>query len=220
MKVTLILSLAGAAVLALGATAASAHGGKGGPHGVSTTKLVNAAAKQLNVTPAKLKAAIIASAVTQINEAVADEDIDADEAADLKEEAQDNLNTAYSLSRASTVAKELGITTAQLNTGFRSARKALITAQIDAALEDGDIDADEAAEAKADLADADLPGYSRVGSGSTEASAAAAATTARKRRSHRPPRAGDRPERRSPAFVRPCICAHSQTILRLLSRCS
>ena len=50
-------------------------------------------------------------------------------------------------------------TTAQLNTGFRSARKALITAQIDAALEDGDIDADEAAEAKADLADADLPGY-------------------------------------------------------------
>ena len=159
MKVTLILSLAAAAVLALGATAASAHGGKGGPHGASTTKLVNAAAKQLNVTPAKLKAAIVASAVTQINEAAADEDIDADEAADLKEEAQDNLNTAYSLSRASTVAKELGITTAQLNTGFRSARKALITAQIDAALEDGDIDADEAAEAKADLADADLPGY-------------------------------------------------------------
>ena len=159
LKVTLILSVAAAAVLALGATAASAHGGKGGPHGVSTTKLVNAAAKQLNVTPAKLKAAIVASAITQINEAVADEDVDTDEAADLKEEAQDNLNTAHSLSRASTVAKELGITTTQLNTGFRSARKALITAQIDAALEDGDIDADEAAEAKADLADADLPGY-------------------------------------------------------------
>ena len=61
MKVTLILSLAAAAVLALGATAASAHGGKGGPHGVSTTKLVNSAAKQLNVTPAKLKAAIVAA---------------------------------------------------------------------------------------------------------------------------------------------------------------
>ena len=97
--------------------------------------------------------------MTQINEAAADEDIDADEAANLKEEAQDNLNTAYSLSRASTVAKELGITTAQLNSGFRSARKALITAHIDAALEDGDIDADEAAEAKAHPADADLPGY-------------------------------------------------------------
>ena len=156
---TMTLLLAAAAVLALGATAASAHGGKGGQHGVSTTKLVNAAAKQLNVTPAKLKAAMVASAVTQINEAAADEDIDADEAADLKEEVQDNLKSAYALSRASTVAKELGITTAQLNTGFRAARKALIVAQIDNALEDGDIDADEAAEAKADLDDADLPGY-------------------------------------------------------------
>jgi len=151
--------LATAAVLALGATAASAHGGKGGRHGVGTTKLVNAGAKQLNVTPAKLKAAILASAVARINDAAADEDIDADEAADLKEEAQDNLNTAYALSRASTVAKELGVTTAQLNTAFRAARKALIAAQIDEALKDGDIDADQAAEAKADLDDADLPGY-------------------------------------------------------------
>ena len=105
-------------MLALGATAATAHGGKGGRlGGASMTKLVNAAAKQLNVTPAKLKAAMVASAVTQINEAAADEDIDADEAADLKEEVQDNLKSAYALSRASTVAKELGITTAQLNTG-------------------------------------------------------------------------------------------------------
>ncbi len=125
------------------------------------TKLVNAGAKQLNVTPAKLKAAIAASAVTRINEAAADEDIDADEAAELKEEVTDNLNVAYSLSRASTVAKELGVTTAQLNTAFRAARKSLLTARIDEALEDGDIDAEEAAEAKAELDDADLPGYKR-----------------------------------------------------------
>jgi len=155
----LTLAAAVTAVLALGATAATAHGGKGRAGSVSTTKLVNAGAKQLNVTAAKLKAAIVASAVTRITEAAADEDIDADEAAELKEEAQDNLKTAYSLSRASTVAKELGITTAQLNTAFRAARKALIVEQIDNALEDGDIDADEAAELKADLEDADLPGY-------------------------------------------------------------
>jgi len=154
----LTLAAAVTAVLALGATAATAHGGKGRAGSV-TTKLVNAGAKQLNVTAAKLKAAIVASAVTRITEAAADEDIDADEAAELKEEAQDNLKTAYSLSRASTVAKELGITTAQLNTAFRAARKALIVEQIDNALEDGDIDADEAAELKADLEDADLPGY-------------------------------------------------------------
>jgi prophage DNA circulation protein len=160
MKLTLILALAAAAVLALGANVATAHGGKGGRlGGASTTKLVNAAAKQLNVTLAKLKAAMVASAEAQINEAAADEEIDADEAADLKDEVQDNLKSAYALSRASTVAKELGITTAQLNNGFRAARKALIVAQIDDALEDGDIDADEAAEAKAELDDADLPGY-------------------------------------------------------------
>ncbi len=169
LKAALMLSLASVVVLALGATVASAHGGKGGRHGaVSTTKLVNAGAKQLNVTPAKLKAAIVASAVAKIDDAAADEDIDADEAAELKEEVQDNLRTAYSLSRASTVAKELGITTAQLNTGFRAARKALTVAQIDEALADGDIDADEAAELKADLDDADLPGYkqSKLGFGS------------------------------------------------------
>lgn len=163
MKRTILKALtlvaAVTAVLALGATAATAHGGKGRGGSVSTTKLVNAGAKQLSVTPAKLKAAIVASAVTRITEAAADEDIDADEAAELKEEAQDNLKTAYSLSRASTVAKELGITTAQLNTAFRAVRKALIVEQIDDALEDGDIDADEAADLKADLEDADLPGY-------------------------------------------------------------
>lgn len=154
-----MLSLAATALLALGATAASAHGGKGGLGRTSTTKLVNAAAKQLNVTPAKLKSAIQASAVTSINEAAADEDIDADEAADLKEEVADNLNTAYALSRASTVAKELGITTTQLNNGFRAARKSLAVARIDEALADGDIDADEAADLKAELDEADLPGY-------------------------------------------------------------
>lgn len=166
-KVALTLALAITVVLTVGATAATAHGGKGRLGSASTTKLVNAGAKQLSVTPAKLKAAIVASAVAEITEAAADEDIDADEAADLKEEAQDNLKTAYSLSRASTVAKELGITTAQLNTAFREARKALAVAQIDDALEDGDIDADEAAELKADLEDADLPGYkqSRFGFG-------------------------------------------------------
>jgi len=155
----LVLSLAAIALLALGATAASAHGGKGGLGRTSTTKLVNAAAKQLNVTSAKLKSAIQASAVTRINEAAADEDIDADEAADLKEEVADNLNTAYSLSRASTVAKELGITTTALNNGFRAARKSLAVARIDEALADGDIDADEAADLKAELDEADLPGY-------------------------------------------------------------
>jgi hypothetical protein len=158
----LALALAATAVLTVGASTAAAHGGGPGGKGlgaVSTTKLVNAAAKELNVTSAKLKAAILTSAEGQIQAALDDEDITADEAADLKDEAADNLNVAYKLSRASTVAKALGVTTTQLNTAFRDARKASIVAKIDAAVEDGDLTADEAADLKAQLDDATLPGY-------------------------------------------------------------
>jgi hypothetical protein len=159
-KVVLTLTLAAAVAVAAGAGPAAAHGGGGKRLGaVNTTKLVNAAAKQLSATSAKLKAAILASANARIDAAVEDEDIDATEATDLKDEAADNLNVAYSLSRASTVAKELGITTTALNTGFRAARKALVLARIDAALADGDIDATEAADLKSQLDEADLPGY-------------------------------------------------------------
>jgi hypothetical protein len=163
----LVLALTATAVLAVGAGTAAAHGGDGAGHfgSVSTTKLVTAAAKQLNVTSAKLKAAILTSAEARVDAALEDEDIDKDEAADLKEEAANNLNVAYGLSRASTVAKALGITTTQLNDAFRAARKALITQKIDAAVEDGDLTADEAADLKAELADATLPGYKAGGFG-------------------------------------------------------
>src|SRR5437867_5484650 len=116
-RLALTLTLATAVGVAAGVGPAAAHGGHGGYRlgAVSTTKLVNAAAKQLNVTSAKLKAAILASANARVAEALADEDIDAAQAADLKDEAADNLNVAYSLSRASTVAKELGVGTTALN---------------------------------------------------------------------------------------------------------
>src|SRR5215208_4329754 len=157
-KLALTVALASAAIFAAGVGPAAAHGGKRLGN-VGTTALVNAGAKQLNVTSAKLKAAILASANTRIAEALADEDIDATEAADLKDEAADNLNVAYSLSRASTVAKELGVTTTALNDGFRSARKALLLARIDAALADGEIDATQAADLKSQVNAAKLPGY-------------------------------------------------------------
>ena len=53
----------------------------------------------------------------------------------------------------------LGVTTTQLNTAFPDARKALIVAKIDAAVEDGDLTADEAADLKSQLDDATLPGH-------------------------------------------------------------
>lgn len=161
-RLMLLAGLSLVALLAIGATTAGAHGGPGrggGAKGASASALVTEAAKQLGVTRAKLVDAIEKAAVARIDEAVEDEDVDADDADELKEEAQDNLRYAMALSRTRSVASNLGITSAKINSGFRAARKALIVKRIDEALADGDIDAAEAAELKEELEDEDLPGY-------------------------------------------------------------
>ena len=152
--------------LAVSATSALAHGGRGGgPGGANATELVTEAAKQLNVPTAQLRTAIVNAAVARIDEAVEDEDVDAEDAAELKERARDNLRHAMKISRTRVVAANLDITAAKLNTAFRAARKALITTRIDEAVEDGDLEADEATELKEELADARLPGYKPTGLG-------------------------------------------------------
>jgi hypothetical protein len=171
-----VTSLGLVALLTVGGAAALAHGGGGGGKGrggggakggAISASLVAEAAKQLNVTPAALRTAINTSAKAEIDEAVADGDIDADEAADLKERVDDSLKYAYSLSRASKVAANAGKTTAQLNAAFKAARKAVIIEKINEAVEDGELDEDDAAELKEELEDAVLPGYkpSRFGFG-------------------------------------------------------
>ncbi len=165
-RIPLVAVAALAALLTLGTVAAAAHdggrgdrGGKDGVRGASTSALVTEAAKQLSVTRAALVAAIQKSAKAKVDEAVEDEDIDAARAATVKEEVDDNLSFAHRLSRASGVAANLGITTTKLNAEFREARQALVTARIDKAVADGDLTAAEAAERKAKLADATVPGY-------------------------------------------------------------
>ena len=165
-RLALLAALSLVALLAVGATTAGAHGGPGrGFKGASASALVTEAAKQLGVSRSTLVAAIEKAAVARIDEAVEDDDLDADEADELKEEAQDNLRFAVALSRTRVVASNLGITAAKLNSGFRAARKTLIVKRIDEALADGDIDAEEAAELKAELNDAELPGYKSAGFG-------------------------------------------------------
>ena len=160
-RTTLVVSaLSLAALLAIGAATAGAHGGPGkGLRGASASAVVTEAAKQLDVTRAKLVDAIEDAAVARIDEAVQDGDLPAARAANLKEEARDNLRLAMHVSRTRTVAANLGITTAKLNAEFRDARRALILARINRAVEDGDLEADEAAELKKKLEDAELPGY-------------------------------------------------------------
>lgn len=159
LAVLAAVALVGA--LAVGTTTAAAHGGRGGAgvKSASAGTLVTEAAKQLGVTRAALVAAIEKAAVARIDEAVEDGDLEADEADELKEEAGDNLRFAVHLSRTRAVAANLGVTTARLNAEFRDARRALIAARIDEAVEDGDLDEDDAAELKEELEDAELPGY-------------------------------------------------------------
>jgi hypothetical protein len=166
-RLALLAAVSLVGLLTLGAATASAHGGPGGcgagAKGVSATALVTQAAKQLNITRAKLKGAIVDAAVAQIDQEVEDGDVDAGDAADLKDQAADDLRFAMAVSQTKTVAANLGITTTALNTGFRTARKALAVAKIDKALANGDITADRAAELKANLDNADLPGYKAYG---------------------------------------------------------
>jgi hypothetical protein len=165
-RLLLVTAASLAAVLGVGVVAAAAHGGPGGGdpgggpgRGANVSSLVTAAATQLGVTRAKLVGAIQDAAGARVDAAVADGDVTADEATNLKADAQDNLSTAYGLSQTATVASKLGVTTTALNTGFRAAREALATAQIDKALAAGTITADEATAAKTKLAAATLPGY-------------------------------------------------------------
>ena len=159
-KLVPVVAIALAALFAVGATAASAHGGRGGPlRGAGSSTRVTQAAKELGIARAKLKDAIADAAVARIDEAVADGDVDKDDGADLKAEAADNLGFAMAISRTRAVASNLSITTAKLNDGFRDARRALILAQIDKALADKRIDKDRADDLRAELKDADLPGY-------------------------------------------------------------
>jgi hypothetical protein len=165
-KLSLLAAVSLVGLLSVGAATASAcGGGKGGAGGASASALVTGAAKQLNVTRAKLKGAIVDAADAYIDSEVASGDVTADDAADLKARADDDLGFAIKLSKTKTVAANLGITVAALNTGFSAARKALYTAKIDKALANGDITAAEAADLKSELDDATLPGYKAVGYG-------------------------------------------------------
>ena len=168
-KVPLLAVISLAALLTVGVGAASAHGRPDqglGARGIGISPLVTQSAKELGVTRAELKEAIVDSAIASVDQAVEDEDIEADEADELKADAGDNLRVAYRLSRTRTVASNLGVSTAKLNSGFRAARKTLLLAKIDRAVANGDLTEEEAAGLKERLADAKLPGYKAAGCGS------------------------------------------------------
>jgi hypothetical protein len=145
-----------AALFTVGSAAAATNCGPGGggdrAGGVSTSKLVTAAASQLGVSRATLVSAIQSSANATIDAAVTSGDLTAAQAADAKQDVADNLDKAYRLSTTSGVATKLGVTTTALDSGFNAARKSLLNAQIDAALAAGKITSDQATAQKAKVA--------------------------------------------------------------------
>lgn len=147
-----------AALLALGATSALAHGG-GGIFGKTQSDLLPAAAKQLGVSEDALKKAIADDAGARIDRAVKAGRLDEDQAADLEDSLASNPRWAIGLTTATGVARNLGTTKGKLDDAFRAARKAALVAKIDQAVKDGRLDADDAADLKAKLDDVTLPGY-------------------------------------------------------------
>jgi hypothetical protein len=147
------------ALLAVGATTASANHGSGVALRVGVDDLVTQAANQLGINRTRLGNAIVNSALARINDALADGDIDADDVAAYRTKANNNLRFAYAVSRTRTVASNLGITTTRLNTAFRAARKVVLLARISAALTAGQITADQATTLRQRVNAASLPGY-------------------------------------------------------------
>ena len=162
-RLGIITALALTGLLAVGVTTASAKG-RGGPKGPATSALVTQAATGAEGGAGRPSRRPSSSpAQDRIDAAVEDEDITSDEGDDLKAEIEDNLTTAYQVSQTRTVASNLKITTAQLNTGFRAARKSLAVKAIDKALAAGDITDQEATDAKAALDKKTFPGYKSGG---------------------------------------------------------
>src|SRR5207249_10960404 len=127
------------ALLAVGATAASANHGPGVGLRVGVDDLVTQAANQLGLTRTRVVNAIVSSALARINDAVSDADIDSVDTAAYRNRARNNLRFAYAVSRTRTVASNLGITTTRLKNAVRAARKTVLLLHTNAALPAGHI---------------------------------------------------------------------------------
>jgi hypothetical protein len=85
--------------------------------------------------------------------------LDEDQAADLKDDLESHVQLAIGLTTATGVARNLKITKAKLEGAYQAARKADLLAKLDQAVQNNRITADQAAQLKAKLDEADLPGY-------------------------------------------------------------
>jgi len=101
------------------------------------TAMETAVAKNLGTTVAKLRAAVKASALANIDSALAAKDITADEAATLNDAVADGSVPPLHLATGAAVAKRLGTTEAKLDAAWSDAAKAQAKARVAQAVKDG-----------------------------------------------------------------------------------
>ena len=161
MRKLSLLAVCLAALMADGRRGDRERASRAGPGlgGASASALVTEAAKQLGVPRATLVQAIEKAAVTRIDEAVDDGDVDADDAADLKGGGAGQPPLRHGDQPHPHGGREPRDHDHEAQHRVSRRRKALIVARIDEAVKDGDLEADEAAELKQELANADVPGY-------------------------------------------------------------
>lgn len=167
----MIFATVAALALMVGVGGAIAANGNGGPTMKQQAARIAeragfeaAVAKSLGTTAAKLNAAVKASALANIDAALAAKEITADEAATLKAALAEGKR-AMRFATAAGVAKELGTTEAKLNAAFSDAHKAQANARVDQALKDGKITESYAKELKAQIDAATFPGFGAGGPG-------------------------------------------------------
>ena len=171
-KVRMLFATVAALALMVGVGSAIAASGGGGKdlkrtaaHITGKANFEAAVAKNLGTTTAKLNAAVTAAAKANIAAALAADDITAAEAETLNDALAEGTIPAMRLATAAGVAKALDTTEAKLNAAFSSAAKAQATARVDQALKDGKITDAQATEMKAQIADAEFPGFGARGPG-------------------------------------------------------
>jgi len=141
-RVRMLLATVAALALMVGVGSAIAATGNGNlkqeaARIADRTATGTAVAKSLGTSTAKLRAAIKASAIANVDAALAAKEITADEAATLKDAVADGSLPPMHLATAAGVAKELGTTEAKLNAAWSDAAKAQAKAHLAQAVTDG-----------------------------------------------------------------------------------
>jgi hypothetical protein len=122
-------------------------------------------AKELGTTEAKLEAAIAAAATSRIDAAEQAGSLSAADADLLREAVASGDRMAMHIAQPADVAKELGVTEAELNAAYASVQKANALARIDQALADERITKKVADEMRARVEQATFPGFGAAGLG-------------------------------------------------------